>query len=61
VVTAAAAAGKQPQLSRLLIEPSWLHHMGAEFDKPYFKQLQKFLDGEWQAHSVYPPPEMIFR
>ena len=61
VVTAAKAADRQPQLSSLLIEPSWLQHMRPEFDKPYFKQLQKFLDAEWKAQSVYPPPEMIFR
>ena len=35
--------------------------MRPEFDKPYFSQLQKFLNAEWQANSVYPPPEMIFR
>ena len=35
--------------------------MRPEFDKPYFNQLQKFMNAEWQANSVYPPPEMIFR
>lgn len=60
-LSAAQTAGKRPQLSSLLVERTWLQHMHPEFDKQYFGQLQRFLDTEWQAHTVYPPPEMIFR
>lgn len=61
VVAAAQAAGRRPQLASLLVEQTWLQHMAPEFDKQYFGQLQRFLDAEWQAHTVLPPPEMIFR
>lgn len=60
-VAAAQADGTRPKLSSLLVEQSWLPHMRPEFDKQYFRQLQRFLETEWQAQKVFPPPEMIFR
>lgn len=61
VVAAAQAAGTCPKLDSLLVEQSWLPHMRPEFDKQYFRQLQRFLASEWQAQQVFPPPEMVFR
>ena len=39
---------------------TWLHAIGAEFDKPYFKSLAKFVDDERQAFPVYPTPDQVF-
>jgi uracil DNA glycosylase len=36
--------------------------MGAEFDKPYMEQLQKFLQQEWAGReAIFPPQPFIFR
>jgi hypothetical protein len=60
-VQAAAQAQQRPQLSSLLVEPSWLEVLGPEFDKPYMKGLQGFLEQEWGSQLIYPPQESIFR
>lgn len=60
-VQAAAAAGRQPQLRSLLVEPSWLEVLGPEFDKPYMQELESFLHKEWASQVVYPPPASVFR
>jgi uracil-DNA glycosylase len=59
-VQAAAQMQQQPQLSSLLVEPSWLKVLGPEFDKPYMQQLQGFLEQEWGSQTIY-PPNSIFR
>lgn len=61
VVQEAAATQQQLQLRSLLVEPSWLQVLQAEFDKPYMEQLQGFLQQEWQSHTIYPPKDSIFR
>lgn len=61
VVQTATAAKQQPQLRSLLVEPSWLKVLGPEFDKPYMKQLQGFIQKEWANGTIYPPKESIFR
>jgi uracil-DNA glycosylase len=38
----------------------WRAILADEFDKPYFKELQEFLDEERKNHTVYPPPEDVF-
>ncbi len=43
------------------IEPSWKAHLEAEFEKPYFVELTKFVKDEYVATRVYPPPKDIFR
>lgn len=60
-VQAAAQAQQQPQLSSLLVEPSWQQVLGPEFDKPYMQQLQGFLEQEWGSQIIYPPKDSIFR
>jgi uracil-DNA glycosylase len=39
---------------------SWQPVVGAELDKPYYRQLQTFLAGERRQHIVYPPEEDVF-
>ena len=39
---------------------SWQAAIGSEFDKPYFPLLERFVDSERQAHSVYPPEADVF-
>jgi uracil-DNA glycosylase len=40
---------------------SWRPLLAREFDKPYFRSLQKFLESEQQSHTIYPPKKDIFR
>jgi uracil-DNA glycosylase len=42
------------------LPPSWRDALAAEFDKPYFKSLAKFLDQERQTSKIYPAPEQVF-
>ncbi len=42
------------------ITKNWATKLAEEFDKPYFKQLQQFLEQEYSAHTVYPAMEDIF-
>ncbi|HQV00972.1 MAG: uracil-DNA glycosylase [Bacteroidia bacterium] len=48
-------------MTQINIEPSWMHAMQAEFDKPYFKQLIAALKTEKAAQEIiYPPGNQIF-
>jgi uracil-DNA glycosylase len=38
----------------------WNPVLRAEFDKPYWKELQSFVAGERQQHAVYPPKDDVF-
>jgi uracil-DNA glycosylase len=42
------------------IPASWRDVIGAEFDKPYFKALKEFVDGERAEHQVFPPEADVF-
>ncbi len=42
------------------LEKSWKELLRDEFDKPYFQDLAKFVKGEYQNGTVYPPPRFIF-
>jgi uracil-DNA glycosylase len=42
------------------LPPSWQRVLAGEFDKPFFKTLEEFVDGERQAHTVYPPEDEVF-
>ena len=46
----------------LSIHSSWQAALGAEFEKPYFKSLAKFVDDERRAFplKIYPPEEQVF-
>lgn len=35
--------------------------LAGEFDKPYMKGLQGFLQQEWGSQTIYPPKDSIFR
>jgi len=43
------------------IEASWKKVLEVEFGKEYFKELRKFVKGEYHHAIVYPPPKNIFR
>lgn len=40
--------------------PSWRRVLSDEFDKPYWQELQRFVQAERQAHTVYPPEKDVF-
>src|SRR5215213_7831517 len=42
------------------IPESWRPLLSEELDKPYFKELQRFLAAEQKSHTIYPPEEDIF-
>ena len=39
---------------------SWRPQLAAELDKPYFRELEKFVAAEQQAYDIYPPAADIF-
>jgi uracil-DNA glycosylase len=43
------------------IHESWKRRLGAEFEKPYFKELVEFVRNEYKGARVYPEPKNIFR
>ena len=42
------------------ISNDWLAPLGAEFKKPYYKELYYFVRDEYSKHVVYPPSDEIF-
>jgi uracil-DNA glycosylase len=38
----------------------WHPVLRSEFDAPYWRDLQSFVHGERQAHTVYPPADEVF-
>jgi uracil-DNA glycosylase len=38
----------------------WRRALAGELEKPYFKALEKFVDGERKAHTVFPPEADVF-
>jgi len=43
------------------LHPSWLQHIGAEFDQPYMQELSAFLRAEKkQGKVIFPPGPLIF-
>ncbi len=44
----------------LQLEAGWNEVLKDEFEKPYFKDLIKFVDSEYQTKIIYPPKENIF-
>jgi uracil-DNA glycosylase len=43
-----------------LISSSWHQILAAEFDKPYFHQLQDFISTERQTQTIFPPAADVF-
>lgn len=44
----------------LRITKNWMNILKDEFEKPYFKNLQEFLDEEMKKYEIYPTTENIF-
>ncbi|NOQ31063.1 MAG: uracil-DNA glycosylase [Helicobacteraceae bacterium] len=44
----------------LNINNSWSQKLQEEFAKPYFQELQSFLNSEFKTHTIYPPKDHIF-
>ena len=42
------------------IPTSWQPVLGGEVDKPYFRELERFVADERARHAVYPPAESTF-
>ncbi|MBP3431288.1 MAG: uracil-DNA glycosylase [Clostridia bacterium] len=42
------------------ITKSWANLLKEEFEKPYFKELQEFLEKEYSSREIYPAMENIF-
>jgi len=42
------------------ITNDWLDAIGDEFEKPYYKELRKFLIAEYRSAKVFPPADDIF-
>lgn len=40
---------------------SWKPFLESEFNKPYFKDLSKFLHGEYENKQILPPKSAVFR
>ena len=40
---------------------SWKPFLDAEFKKPYFQDLAKFLHNEYEAKTIFPPKAQVFR
>ncbi|MDR0886078.1 MAG: uracil-DNA glycosylase [Clostridiales Family XIII bacterium] len=39
---------------------TWENVIGEEFNKPYCKELQRFIGEEYRTHTIYPPKDCIF-
>lgn len=39
---------------------SWQEFLESEFDKPYFKELSKFLHDEYEHKTIFPPKNLVF-
>lgn len=43
-----------------LIRKSWYEKLLSEFEKPYYKSLENFLENEYKTKTIYPKPENVF-
>ncbi len=43
-----------------MIENDWLEPLSAEFKKPYYARLYKFVNEEYRTHTIYPKKEDVF-
>ena len=42
------------------MDESWKPFLKSEFDKPYFKELAKFLHNEYEHKTIYPKKTLVF-
>ena len=45
---------------KIQLETSWNTILKDEFEKPYFKDLIRFVDSEYETKTIYPPKEKVF-
>ena len=43
------------------ITKNWFELLKEEFDKDYFKSLQKFLSNEYKTKTIYPQDKNVFK
>ena len=43
------------------IAPDWKKKLNPELKKPYFQELQEFVEGEYQQNECFPNPKNIFQ
>ena len=43
-----------------MIDNDWLEPLSAEFKKPYYARLYKFVNEEYRIHTIYPPQKDVF-
>ena len=43
------------------MDKSWKEFLDGEFEKPYFKELAKFLHEEYEKKTIFPPKAQVFR
>lgn len=43
-----------------LIHTDWQQQLKKELEAPYFKQLETFIDTEYQTHTIYPEKDRLF-
>ena len=43
-----------------MLDGEWAKAVGAEFKKPYYRDLYNFVRDEYATHVVYPPADDIF-
>jgi uracil-DNA glycosylase len=56
----AEASPRTAPVTPLVLPESWQTVLADEIAKPYFQDLQHFLEEERSKHTVYPPPEDVF-
>ncbi len=44
-----------------LIPPTWCEALADEISKPYFEELDHFVEREYASEQIFPPREQIFR
>lgn len=60
-VIACEKQGTAPALADLLVDSSWQDALRGEFSKPYFLDLQRFVESAWSSSMVFPPKACVFR
>ena len=43
------------------MDDSWKPFLKSEFEKPYFRELSKFLHEEYAKKTIFPPKDLVFR
>lgn len=48
------------EVDMLIKQKDWMDAIGEEFEQPYFKKLEEFVEAEYKNHQVFPPKDEIF-